>query len=372
MSDSLLPDIYKYLFQCARFYLRDILKLMAVSKQLRQISLSEENWYTIIDMAHIMHAFIRHVTQHKIMADIPYPFHRIQRMHFINRHYILFFESAIFYEFCIMWPDHRDKRAKFYECFPDYQYMYVCEKNDIEHFGLKSLKSLYINFSSPQNEILEQNLFHDKIIIEHTITRIDALGMTVDCNFLIKNYWKIELLAIDKIYNIEHLYNVKLRFLRINSSIKIDEIIRYLPSTLEMLILPSGQYTTSLALEQLKMLPYLNALEINCPLSEVSLTLDIRYVHFIINFDGKTNIKINVPNVRNIIITFVNFTCPFQLQLTSLNAVSCQIIGADLSNLSLAIPNCINNIPNDKSIIMCDANVFNNYQRIMTSKCKYA
>ena len=57
---SLLPsEIRTYIFTLTKLRLRDIINLTMVSKKLRQMALSEENWYIISDTQQLLYNFIR-------------------------------------------------------------------------------------------------------------------------------------------------------------------------------------------------------------------------------------------------------------------------------------------------------------------------
>jgi hypothetical protein len=78
MEHNLLSDIYQHMMTVAQFRLRDIIKLMSVSKNLRRISLLEEIWYVITDTEEILYAFIRKIFQST--SNISYPYTKIRRM----------------------------------------------------------------------------------------------------------------------------------------------------------------------------------------------------------------------------------------------------------------------------------------------------
>jgi hypothetical protein len=71
-------DIYKHLFTLKKFRLRHIINFTMVSEQLREISLSEENWFIIMDTKKILYDFVRKIFQSDYIS---YPFRKIRQMH---------------------------------------------------------------------------------------------------------------------------------------------------------------------------------------------------------------------------------------------------------------------------------------------------
>jgi hypothetical protein len=141
--------------------------------------------------------------------------------------------------------------------------------------------------------------------------------------------------------NIHQLNQLKLKYLRINGYLEICDIIPNLPDTIESFIIMNGWSITPLLLNQLNTFPHLNYLKINLTCSIFETILHIDTIHFIIYRHSKPVHKIDIPNVKNIIIANKDVRCGIKkLCLTSVNAITCQLINIQISDLSVTLPNC--------------------------------
>jgi hypothetical protein len=122
---SLPLDVYQYLPTVGQFRLRDIIKLTSISKDLRKISLLEENWYIITDTKKILYDFIHqiflsasNISASNISAsNISYPFSKIRRMDNICCDNILNFNGINRPHLLPVIFDKCSDFHKFYECF---------------------------------------------------------------------------------------------------------------------------------------------------------------------------------------------------------------------------------------------------------------
>jgi hypothetical protein len=69
------------------------------------------------------------------------------------------------------------------------------------------------------------------------ITEIVAIDFVVDCEFIAKYFQSIEKLDIQSGYSCGQLKNTKLKHVGVNVSLKPDLLIKYLPPTIESLII---------------------------------------------------------------------------------------------------------------------------------------
>jgi hypothetical protein len=322
---DLPTDIHEYLFSLARFRLRDIINLTVVSKRLRMISLKEQYWHVIIDTRKILYDFVRQV----FTSTTSYPSNRIQQMYSID----LFHCTNKILDIYIL---NQQNFVKFYNHFPDYQ---ICH---IGHPGLDidnchgSLKTVHILDLFSHIDVIAY-LSHNYLVNNCTITEIIMRHNTIDCEFLIKNYPHLEKLEIYSLENIKQLKQINLIYLNIGIRTRINEIIPCLPLTIKSLIIQNGDYIPIM----LNQLPHLNYLSIHLTSLELSTTLNVNTIHYVID-RRNIDVKINIPNVKNIIIVcnYISGISIPSLQLVSQNAVTCQIYNIKISNFSSVLPNC--------------------------------
>jgi hypothetical protein len=334
--NSLLPlDIYRYLPTVTHFRLRDIINLMTVSKNLHRVSLLEENWYVIADTKKILYNFIRRIFQSE---SVPYPYNKIRRMYTID-----YYDEIIYPEIpgnlLPIIPKRGRDMDKFYKYFTDYQYCHVNYNfNMPDHInksfvGVYGDIAFYIEFFrtiSHQNNILKYTISH--------ITEIFAPSNTIDCVSLVKFFPQIEKLDVYNIQNSHPLKQTKLKYLRISRNVETDEIISYLPNTIESLIILNGKTPSyERSLDQLSKYPCLNYLKINIRTSLLSTPLNINTVHFILDWAGCSAVDLKIPNIKHIIITNRYYN---QIYLTSQCAITCRILNIDRCYLVTVLPKC--------------------------------
>jgi hypothetical protein len=332
---SLPSDIYRYLFKHAKFRLRDFIKLTAVSKKLRMISLKEQYWHTISDTDKILYDFTRHVLHSA--SDIPYPFNQIQKMRSADSDKILHIPIT-----------NQNNLIQFYERFPHYQVFHM--DNILEGFIPyhqklpKNIHILFLKFTAIESKYLSLDYYVNRCMI----TEIIMPSNYMDCKIFMERYSQIEKLTIMAFENIEYLRQTRLKYLCVVGYEIIDHIIQNLPDTIESLIITYGHHSLSVFNKYHR----LNYLKIRCDYEELNTTLDVNTIHLLISYHH-SDIIINIPNAQHIIIenTYASLRYSTKnLYLTSLNAVTCQIIAIIVGKSSLLLPKCSsiimsNNVP---------------------------
>jgi hypothetical protein len=233
MDIPLPSDVLQYLFTLASFQLVDIINLSMVSQQLRRISLSEENWYTISDAVGILTRFMRRIYQ----SNISYPVDKIQQMY--QTDIIDWGSVPVLLEITF---NNQTGFDTFYQHFPNYQYLYANERISIESFGKKSFKNIHMTTHDLGSVYFDHRRFCD--ILTHrdmhcyvnAITEIIATEHMLDCEFLAKYCPQIEKLVIRDLYHVEQLKHVKLKYLCVTYP-QPYEWIKTLPDTIESLIM---------------------------------------------------------------------------------------------------------------------------------------
>jgi hypothetical protein len=71
---------------------------------------------------------------------------------------------------------------------------------------------------------------------------------------------------------------------------------------------------------------------------------------------------IDVPNVRNIAIVQAEECTVDKLHVSSLNAVTCQILKADVADLTFNLPQCPAVLYGIELIIKCDTDILRNHR----------
>jgi hypothetical protein len=325
-TDLLLsPDISKYLLSMGILRLRDILNLATVSKKLRMIALSEETWYIISDATKIFYDFINSMVKSDVYVS--YPLDKIQRMNSIDKIQEMNFNGLNYPALLEIGFYFQHNRDKFYDYFTSYRYYCVHHKqHNIPNFN-KSLMGIFISSSG----IFERFRFH-QIMMDYAITEIIAPYTIIDAEFLTRSYKQIEKLTVKTILNSEYLKQTRLKYLCVTGSIATDIIFANVPDTIESIMICDGQYE-SLSIESNK-LPCLNYLGINVPVTELSSSLKVDTLHLVIP-PLRNDIKINIPNIRNIIISRVKFTRDCKIYLKAENAVTLKILGIDKNDFRL-------------------------------------
>jgi hypothetical protein len=345
---SLPSDIFRYSLSLEILRLRDIINLTMVSKNLREIALSEEYWYTISDTRKILYDFIFKVYESKL--KVSYPYNKIRRMNEVNywHQFNGLNNSALLRIFFYNQMDLN----KFYNCFTDYQYYYVCDEY-IDTFH-KSLKGIHV-----YNILAKPYNFDCRAC--HTITEIIAPHTIIDAKSLTICYPQIKKLTVGSIVNVEYLKQTLLTYFYINNSVSMDTIFSNLPDTIESVIIPNGksrlsdqfiryqrmvypesyipvlEFSLSLSLFRFQ---HLNYLGIVIPDTKLFFPLKINTVHIEIPL-FYDEITINIPNVRNIIVSYNSTTYQIcKMYLTSENAVACKILGMRRNDILATLPNC--------------------------------
>jgi hypothetical protein len=207
------------------------------------------------------------------------PFNRIQRMQCVGNQLLPITTNT------------PEVITKFYDHFTDYQYhMYYDFDNVV--FPCKTLRGIHI--TSPKINLFDQNLPRGEYV-----TEIIASNITIDYDTLISCYPSIEKLEVHQITNFQYLPHIK--YFHINGHVtNTKEILDNLPDTIESLIIVNGGDMTTIHDYQF---PHLFYLKINLSCHTFSTSLNINTIIFLIHCDPDTNVEINVPNVKNIIIT---------------------------------------------------------------------
>jgi hypothetical protein len=230
----------------------------------------------------------------------------------------------------------------FYKYFPDYQYFYLNDNG-------------YVN-----NKI--KGIYTDGILKYETskcnITEIFAKTSTVDCEC-----WPaLEILEAYGVQNISSLRKTKLTYLLIQGNEMTNLIIQNLPITIESLIIFRGVNTTAAMFDQLAQFSRLKFLKIHVPLMGLSTTLSINTVHFMMNWNTDFDTTLDIPNVKNIIISsgYITYIHTVKkLHLISKNAITCKFYNVKILGLILDLPKCSDIITLDDHVkINFDANVF--------------
>jgi hypothetical protein len=367
--NTLSSDILQYLFTSMKLRLRCIINLTMVSKKIRQISLLEENWYVISDSYKMLWIFVNKTLQWKSRFDVSYPLDKIKMMisdtHYLNnpigiinltQHRDVFNFNEINYPETIIIPPRLICWRHFCEFFSNYQYFFMSENDDRLWKSFRGLCAPSMSTSAFNDKIL-----HQKITNRCNITEIIASDCIFDCKILAKYLPGLEKLEARAMYNTQYLVRTKLQHLHIAGNNNVCGSIVYLPDTIK--VLESNEWKNSSLFELIKKLRHLHYLKINLSLHEISTTQDINTVVFIIPNVNNDDIRIDIPNIRNIIIVPVYAKCRLRkLYLSSQNAITCQILNIDIDELLLNLPNCSEVIQHCRSIIRCNSDVYYHHQ----------
>jgi hypothetical protein len=189
--DSLLhlaSDMWICIFTFLR--LRNIISLTVVSKQMRIVSLLNENWYTISDTNKILYGFVCKIFESR--SDVPYPFHKIKQMNSTNYCNKLRFGGYL--KLFKIFPKNQKDYLKFYDHFPDYQYLCTPRIDHDKIFYEKTFKGIY-------NYHWRYDIIEPKS--PHNITEIIMPNIIMfDCEILMKCFPQIEKLVLG---NIKHV-----------------------------------------------------------------------------------------------------------------------------------------------------------------------
>jgi hypothetical protein len=336
---SLPSDIYVHIFTLANFRLSDIINLTMVSKNLRQISLLEDNWHIIFDTKKVLYNFIRKVFQSGF--SISYPFNKIQK---IRTGHTKLLPIKIHQQADII---------KFYEHFADYQYLYlsgrgpvnVCDKDSLGELRGSDISLCSIILIGPSGYPFIEPL-SEKNMVNYSITEIIVRNCRVECQHILKYFPSLEKLEAGSFRKVEYLKQSRLKHLACYQYTGIYTFTSNLPDTIESLIMPAGQ---SMLSDRLNKFQYLTYLKVRLMYVKLSTELRMHTVHFIMSHPDQTDIQLDLPNVENIIFSHDWTECHIEnLYLTS-NAVSCQIIDIKISNLFTVLPKCSGVIMKDKS-----------------------
>jgi hypothetical protein len=331
---SLLTDIYAHIFTLSHFRLSDIINLSVVSNNLRQLSLRENNWYIICDTKKILYNFIRKIFRSG--SNISYPFGKIKYMRSTNYRDRFNYDGLDYPELLEIMIGSQADIIKFYEYFTDYEYLYVYGNNHVNLFDRKIARGVNMNIYRSGDPSI-----HKKIASKHAITEIYAPVYTIECIDL-SYYPLLERLEANNYGNPHFLKQTRLKYLRHNDNANINMIIPNLPDTIESLIMFTME-SVAPYLDYLSTFKYLNYLKTNLVCNELSTTLNVYTIHFIIPASSKSDIRLDLPNIKNIIISGGSCTYNVQkLYLTSQNAITCLIVNIKIKNLITVLPNCSN------------------------------
>jgi hypothetical protein len=115
-------------------------------------------------------------------------------------------------------------------------------------------------------------------------------------------------------------------------------------------------YQSMSLFDRLNKFQYLAYLKVKLVRVELSTELRVHTVHFVMPHSDQDDIRLDLPNVENIILSRDWPKCHIEnLYLTS-NAVSCQIVDIKISNLFTILPKCSGVIMKDKNNY--DSNIF--------------
>jgi hypothetical protein len=336
-------DIFNYLLAMKILRLRTIITLTAVSKKLREIALSEKNWYIILDTKKILYDFVRRILQFKSSA--PYPVNKIQKMKSTDYCDIYKLPYWIHSAPLDIFLNNRRESDNFYSSFTDYQYLYLGNQQG-EYFFKKRAKIFTGVCILHPNDITDS--YADFILDNLTdwnknITEFIAVDTyDFDIEFCVLCHPQIEKINVGHIKRIQYLNQTQLKYLCITGPTKLDTICSELPDTIETLILPQCQYAP-ISLDQLNKFPHLNYLGINVPFAEFSTTLCINTMHLSVTTHSLMRLhNFCLPNIKNIIINFRQAFLFYDsgLHLTASNATTCHILNIKKNNLVIASPNC--------------------------------
>jgi hypothetical protein len=242
-------------------------------------------------------------------------------------------------EFLDFIPRDQATLTQFYNCFANYQYLYADQKIIAPDYAKRSYKGIHIQHQMFNFNNSKEHMWHDILQNCHNVTEIFSPFGVLDCLFLVEYYPQIEILEVQSVSTVEQLKNMRLKFLRLNGQVNTEEIIQNLPDTIESLIILTGHHTSAI-FDQLIKFPHLNYLKINLFFGTLSTSLNINTIHFILDTYDYI-IRIDIPNIKNIIITHNKFACQEKkLYLKSQNAITCRIYNMFQTLLSLKLPNC--------------------------------
>lgn len=323
--DTLLSDIFAHLFSLNKLRLSDIINLTMVSRRYHRIALLDEAWYIITDTYRTLKKFIDNIF---LMSNRLYPIDKIHSMCTIDD--VFEFDCPHHGSMLPIFFPTEVAAFKFYEIFPNYQ-----------------------SYSYRRTDSFHLDKIFKEIIISHHITEFFTCDYLVDCELLIKFCPYIEKLSVNKIYNIEFLNLTKLKYLHIQDDCETDVIIQNLPNTIESLLIQNGYHTTSSSFDQLNKFPCLSYLKINLERIPLSTILGVHTLFLTVWCLSNDDIIINVPNIKNIIIThrYHNFRAR-KLSISSISAVTCKIMNIHTNNnTTLDLPSCPKIIALDPKLI---------------------
>jgi hypothetical protein len=352
MELAMPTEIYMYIFNKLSLTLSNIINLMAVTKDLRRILSLEEYWHVISDTKTILYKFIRQIFK----SDTSYPYHKIQKMCVVDPYDIFHCPNLLPITF-----QEINQFKIFYKYFTNYQYLYLIP--DVDFTTVKKLKrafnGVYLSGHIKIEEVTDMNVVL-KLISKH-YDHITELAIpndrSADLDLIMEWYPKIENLTAFRLTSVERLKELKLKYLCITNNIRLDKLIPHLCDTVESLSMIDCEYTSSL-FDQLNKFRRLTYIKINLNSSEFSTTLNIDTIHLI--FGNYIGTILNMPNVRNIIITPYDITrIIYRIHLTSQNAITCQLTNVIKSYSELFLPNCKKiNFFNDEGRNGYDADIF--------------
>jgi hypothetical protein len=334
-------DIYRCILP--DLCLRNIINLTATSKYLRDVLLLPEFWYVITDTKKVLYNFIRWIFR---SGQSSYPLNKIQRMQYGD-------DDG--FHLLPITPNNSDDMNEFYDHFTGYRYLYA--NTSCKYFSreIEILNGIHITSSS--------YIFSYDIFLNQRITEIIAPNMEFDCASIVKYCPLIEKLVVNTMQYFAPLKQTQLKYLRIEN-VNTD-IIQNLPDTIEFLTI--GHMKPLLSFDELNKFPHLKYLKIHLPSVDFSTSLSINTIHFVVECHPRAIVKINVPNAKNIVISQrevkyqtnpIHWTVRrrggetvesaadelkgqlLRLNLSSLEAVTCDIINIDIVYPKFFLPKC--------------------------------
>jgi hypothetical protein len=225
-----------------------------ISKQLYRILLSKEYWYSISDTVQTLKKFVYQIIDSESITS--YPISEIQQMYQIDTYdfwkdYVTLFELRF---------NDPMRIVKFYEHFPNYQYLYMANKTiNSKSYCKKSFKGIHLTGSR------SDYLFSMIITNFDAVTEIIAKDILINYDRLVSHCSRLEKLEIWGIYNVGHGKPkfTKLKHFYIYSDEVTDEWIKILPNTIESLYIqkPDNMDPSSL-FNQLDATQYRNYLKL--------------------------------------------------------------------------------------------------------------
>jgi len=303
-----------------------IINLSGVSQILRCWALREDNWCVLTDKENVLYAFIHNVISKS--KSTSYPITKVQCMYGTGYSDI---HNSVDYLGPLPIIFHNPAASiNFYECFVNYQCLHVDNQSIFTATQIISSNSIYVSPS-----LASISAFIGKSPVGN-VKEIYAPNHTIDFSDLIKCCGQIEKLQAFRINNFfTSLKTSNLVYLFIADE-PYSDIMQYLPDTLESLIF-LGQLKTQ-SFGYLGRLPCLNYLKIKMHQRELLTTLNIHTLHIHIVCYA-THLRIELDCIQNIIITHEQSKLPNgHLSISSLHALTCQIVDTKISHLVLNFP----------------------------------